>query len=109
MKKAVLAGIALLLIMNLALPAYCDDPPKKLFRGICNLLTCPLEIPHRIADTYKHSGPFEAMTYGIWVGSCTMVLRGAVGFFEVISFPFPIPSGYEPVINDPEFLWKISD
>ena len=106
MKKLISISLILLVVLNLATPGYCYGPLNKLVRGVSNMLTCPLEIPYRMGETNKISGPYEAATYGFWNGTCAMLLRAAVGFGEVLSFPFPIPDGYKPILNDPEFFFE---
>lgn len=105
MKRIFALSLALLITISSASPGYCDDPMRKLTRGICNLLTFPCELPIRIHAAYKRGGLAEGLTYGLWEGACNMVFRGAMGFYETISFPIPIPEGYEPIMTDPEFLW----
>ncbi len=105
MKKAILISLVLLLILNLAGPGYCYGPVEKLGRGIANLITWPLEIPNRMTQANKRSGPYEAATYGLMEGICSMLVRLAAGVFEVATFPFPLPERYEPILNDPELIW----
>lgn len=105
-RRAVIIFLALLFVMNLATDGYCFGPLKKLGRGICNLLTFPFEIPHRMIDANKRSGFYEAMTYGFWEGIINMGGRAASGFWEIATFPIPIPLEYKPIMDDPEFLWQ---
>lgn len=104
MKKVIVLCILVSISITFTTPAYCGGPFRKLGRGISNFLTFPLEIPNRIAKTNERSGAYEAATYGIWEGGCMMVLRAAAGVFETLTFPFPIPEHYEPILSDPEFL-----
>ncbi|MDD5422696.1 MAG: exosortase system-associated protein, TIGR04073 family [Candidatus Omnitrophica bacterium] len=105
MKKIISIVLVTLFILNIAQVGYCG-PMRKLGRGVSNLLTFPYEIPHRIMETNKRAGPYEAATYGLLEGLCMMVGRAGAGFYEVVSFPIPVPPGYEPLINDPEMFWK---
>ncbi len=36
--------------------------------------------------------------------SSSVVVRTLVGVFEFVSSPFPVPEGFEPII-EPEFPW----
>lgn len=104
MKKLISVILIALFILSIAECGYCG-PVKKLGRGISNLITFPLELPHRIMETNRRSGPVDAATYGLLEGLCMMVGRAGAGFYEVVSFPIPIPPDYEPLINDPETFW----
>ncbi len=104
MKRIIVLCLFVAISITFITPAYCDGPLRKLERGVSNFLTFPMEIPNRIAKTNARSGPYEAATYGLWEGLCMMVLRVAAGVFETLTFPFPIPEHYEPILTDPEFL-----
>ena len=82
------------------------NPLRKLGRGVCNVVTFPFEIPYRIGQTNRTDGPFAAMTYGVVKGVVMTGLRAVVGVYEVISFPFPLPEGYKPILADPEFFFE---
>jgi len=86
----------------------CDkpkgDPMRKLGRGLANCLTFPIEIPNRISDVNNSDGPMAAITYGLVKGTVMSLFRAVVGAYEVGTFLIPIPSGYKPIIKDPEFM-----
>jgi len=98
--------IALIVIISLfaASSAYADTMLKKLGRGLANIITCPIELPHRIGQANDESGPFAACTWGVLDGFFRMGMRFVVGGYEVITFPVPVPPDYEPIIDDPEFF-----
>lgn len=108
-KKSVTVFLVALLVLSLAGPAYCagslDKPFEKFGRGICNVFTAPMEIPNRIGKTYASSGRREAYTYGVIQGIAMMGFRMAVGLIELVTFPIPFPSKYEPILNDPEYFF----
>jgi len=105
MKKALLICLFVLLILSLASPAYCG-PVRKLARGVCNLLTFPCEFYYQIKETSEVEGVSQIIPYGMFKGVVMMIARAGAGFYEVISFPFPIPPNYEPLIKDPEFFFS---
>lgn len=107
MKKIFMIVLVSLLVLSLATPAYCQGPFRKLGRGIWNFITSPLEILNRFEETRARSGYYEAFTYGLCEGACMVGFRAAMGFYEVITFPVPIPAGYKPILSDPEFFWKV--
>ncbi len=116
MKKLVQIVFIMVFILNMATPGYCGGPMKKftrgpmkkLTRGLSNLVTCPLEIPNRIKMTAKEGKLIDTIGCGIPKALAMMIFRAAIGFYEVMTFPIPIPENYEPMITDPEFFWKSS-
>ncbi|MFH1189823.1 MAG: exosortase system-associated protein, TIGR04073 family [Candidatus Omnitrophota bacterium] len=95
---------ALLLTTAIASPAYCNDPWKKLGRGACNIMTFPLELYFQTKDVNDTDGVFAAATWGILKGVGMSVVRLAAGVYEVVTFPFPVPAEYYPILTDPEFF-----
>ena len=76
----------------------------KLTRGATNTLTGWVEIPKRIQETTQTSGAWAGFTWGLLRGIGHGFVRTAAGLYEVVSFPFPAPPGYESVIQ-PEFVF----
>ena len=76
----------------------------KLGRGAVNLFTGWVEIPKRIQETTLVSGAWSGFTWGLLRGLGYGFIRTAAGGYEVITFPFPAPPDYEPVIQ-PEFVF----
>jgi len=83
-----------------------DNPAvQKLGRGTMNILDATVEIPGtmiRMGEEKGGQGVFE----GVFVGAVNMVKRAAVGVYEVVTFPFPVPADYEPILDEPQFLNK---
>jgi putative exosortase-associated protein (TIGR04073 family) len=105
MKKAVCICVVLALIAGSAAAGYCQDPARKLGRGIANIITCPVEIPNNIVNRWRcDKAIFESLVVGLPTGILRMVMRCGVGAFETVTFLFPLPSGYCPVM-EPEFVW----
>lgn len=105
-KKTIIICMALLFVVGSLTPAYCDDALKKLGRGLCNVATFPLEIFEQIKRTSEDDGPMAGMSYGIVKGVAMMCVRASVGVYEVVTFPFPIPKDYRPMLTDPEFFFE---
>ena len=76
----------------------------KLTRGATNTVTGWVEIPKRIQETMHASGAFAGFTWGLLRGIGYGFVRTAAGLYEVVSFPFPAPPGYESVIQ-PEYVF----
>ena len=108
MKRNIALLLVVLFVLNLASPAYCDNALTKLCRGICNIITAPLEIPNRVGKVRDSSGLYSACTYGFIQGVVMMGLRMAVGMVEVGTFPLPNPEKYRPVLTDPEYFINLS-
>jgi putative exosortase-associated protein (TIGR04073 family) len=109
-KRSILIGLFIsLLAITFVAPGYCDDPLKKLGRGISNVGTFPLEVLLQTSRVNTTDGPVAAATWGILKGVGMSVVRLAVGCYEVISFPFPVPEGYQPILTDPEFVFEESN
>lgn len=77
----------------------------KLGRGTCNLFGGWLEIPRQIGKTCKTNDAFTGFVIGSFKGCGWTIARTVSGAFEVLTFPFPIPKDYEPVIK-PEYIFK---
>ncbi|MDO8730610.1 MAG: exosortase system-associated protein, TIGR04073 family [Candidatus Omnitrophota bacterium] len=81
----------------------------KLSRGTLNLVTGWLEIPKQISNVWQESGPGPGMTMGFIKGLGFAVGRTAVGAYEIVTFPAPLPDGYQPIVQ-PKFVfsdWQI--
>lgn len=108
MKRMISAIVAVFLILQLAGPAYCQTPVRKLGRGVANIVTCPFEIPKQIMEKYcAANSMWDGMLIGLPVGIGMTVVRAAVGAFETVTFPFPVPDDYRPVL-EPEYAWESS-
>lgn len=75
----------------------------KLGRGIVNVLTGWVEIPKNIAKEWRESDPFTGFVLGTLKGIAWGVGRTFAGVYEVVSFPFPIPRDYKPIMQ-PEYI-----
>jgi len=104
-RKGIITLIIFLFAINLTVAGFCDDAMKKLGRGICNILTCPLEIFRQSSDVANDDGPFAGATYGLLKGLGMTVVRLAAGVYEVATFPIAVPKDYKPILTDPEFLF----
>jgi len=76
---------------------------RKLGRGAVNVLTGWVEVPANIAEAWAETDPFTAIVVGGVEGIGWGFVRTATGVYEVVTFPFPFPDDYEPIIR-PEFI-----
>jgi len=107
MKRALLIAFIAALIISETGAAYAAETPafRKFRRGFCNLFTFHMEVGHQMAEEGKKGGPGQAATMGLVKGLGAAGLRALAGVYEVLTFPFPFPDKYEPVLKDPEFFW----
>lgn len=110
MAKKLLAFMVIsLFILTLATPAFCYDPATKLGRGLCNILTSPLELPAQSSKLNNSDGPFAGVTVGVLKGLQMTVTRAVVGVYEVATFMLPIQKNSEPILKDPEYFFETSN
>lgn len=102
-------GVALMVLVGhssaSAEPMEAGKAFTKLTRGAVNLVTGWVEIPKRIHETAQLSGAFAGFTWGLLRGIGHGFIRTAAGGYELLTFPFPAPPGYEPVMQ-PEYVFS---
>ncbi len=87
---AVVLGAAHLALGDIQDPPGNDyGPTRKLGRGLANFYFAPAEIFDSVTHVNKDEGNTAAATYGLWRGVGRTYERWGVGFFEVLTFPFP--------------------
>ncbi|MFC1548742.1 exosortase system-associated protein, TIGR04073 family [Candidatus Omnitrophota bacterium] len=107
--------LALLIVITLffSWTANADDitsgPVEKLGRGISNVVFSPLDFLKGMGDASEEGGIFAGLTWGPFLGTVNLVKRIAVGAFEIVTFPVPIPENYGPILTDPEFFLQPRD
>ncbi|HEX9780951.1 MAG TPA: exosortase system-associated protein, TIGR04073 family [bacterium] len=84
--------------------ANAEDAYSKLGRGAINLVTGWVEIPMHITRTSRGSGVLTGWTWGLLKGVGYGFVRTVAGAYEIITFPFPAPPDYQPVIQ-PEYVF----
>lgn len=115
MKSRTLKIVILLLVavslMSASAPSYaqdacaCKNACKKLGRGVINTLTGWLEVPKGIVDETKENNIFTGLTVGSIKGLGLGLVRTGAGIYETLTFPFPIPEGYEPIVK-PNYVYS---
>lgn len=87
---------------------YLEGSTRKLGRGVCNLVTAPLELirtPHLVA---QQEGEVAGATVGMIQGVGALIIRELAGAIEVATFFLPFPNGFEPLVQ-PEFVYAHGD
>ncbi|MFH1406998.1 MAG: exosortase system-associated protein, TIGR04073 family [Candidatus Omnitrophota bacterium] len=105
MRKALIVIVVALCIIGIAQYGYAQDAGRKLLRGIGNVATGWLEIPNQIYKESVASNVLVGLTWGTVKGAGWTVVRTVTGAYEIVTFPFPIPSGYEPIVQ-PEYVFS---
>ena len=105
MKKGLIMAVVMIMVLAVATVSYAQDPAKKLGRGLANILTGWIELPKNIYDTSVEDNPLAGLTIGLAKGIGMTIVRTGAGIYEVITFPFPIPEDYGPVL-EPEFVFS---
>jgi putative exosortase-associated protein (TIGR04073 family) len=88
-------------------PAVEYGPTRKLGRGLSNMTLAITDWQNTIATVNDQEGN-AAIPYGFVKGAGRFLARTGVGFFEVITFPFPTNKGkYTPTLrNDVPWIYS---
>lgn len=105
MLKLALVCLVVVLVLGVAIQSYAQDPAKKLGRGLANILTGWVELPKNIYDTSVEENMLSGITMGLAKGVGMTIVRTGAGVYETVTFPFPIPEDYQPVL-EPEFVFS---
>ncbi|MBF0493547.1 MAG: exosortase system-associated protein, TIGR04073 family [Candidatus Omnitrophica bacterium] len=92
-------------LLGMATQSFAQDPAKKLGRGLANVLTGWVELPKNIYDTSVEQNFLAGITMGLAKGVGMTIVRTGAGVYETVTFPFPIPEDYKPVL-EPEFVFS---
>ena len=108
MRRLAAVFTATLLVLQLQ-SAHAEGPVDKLGRGIANVVTSPFEIFKGMGEANEKDGIFAGVTTGLLKGTVDTVKRCAVGVYEVVTFPIPIPADYDPILEQPEYFLEDSE
>jgi putative exosortase-associated protein (TIGR04073 family) len=101
---AVVAVLAVVTLPNAyAHKATSHTSAQKFGRGLAAMTTGFLEIPGNIVKETKAKGAI-GFPIGLATGLGMTVTRELVGVYEFISAPFPVPAGFQPILQ-PEYPW----
>ncbi len=111
MKKLVALVVMCVVIFSWTVPVEAYTAADKFTRGLANVGLSPFELPETMWDEGKQLdgyGIASALTVGVVKGAFNVIKRAAVGAFELVTFPLPVPADYEPIL-DPPTLFESSD
>lgn len=97
MKKKIL--LLILISFLLSNVASAENPGIKLWRGVVNTMTGWVEIPKNIYETSVETTVLNGVTIGTIRGLGLGIVRTGCGVYEIVTFPFPCPEGYEPILK----------
>jgi len=106
LSKSMIICVIVLMIVNIASAGYAQDMGKKIYRGVVNTLTGWVELPKNMYMTSVDDNPLSSIGIGVVNGIKWMIVRTAVGVYETLTFPIPVPKGYAPIMQ-PEFAFNI--
>jgi len=73
---------------------------EKGVRGLANAgLGVVVELPKTVYYDTLENGPLYGLTVGVLEGLSWGIARTLVGIYEVVTFPFPAPEGYRPILT----------
>ncbi|MCK5451481.1 MAG: exosortase system-associated protein, TIGR04073 family [Candidatus Omnitrophica bacterium] len=105
MKKNIAILLVLVLVLSFAAPAFAgNNALTKLGRGVANVLTSPVALGRGITECEKKDGILAGLTVGALNGTFNVLKRIVVGTYEIVTFPIPLPQGYDPILTDPEYF-----
>lgn len=93
-----------ILMMLMTSTCFAQDAFTKLGRGVANTFTGWVELPKNIYDTSVEENAFAGMTLGLAKGAGMTLVRTGSGIFELVTFPFPLPEEYKPIL-EPEYIF----
>ncbi|MFH1847476.1 MAG: exosortase system-associated protein, TIGR04073 family [Candidatus Omnitrophota bacterium] len=103
--KILFVCLVAIAMVGMATQCYAQDPAKKLGRGVANILTGWVELPKNIYETSVEENMLSGLTMGLAKGVGMTIVRTGAGVYEAVTFPFPIPEDYQPVL-EPEFVFS---
>lgn len=87
---------------------YADGSTRKLGRGVCNVVTAPLELIRTPYLVTQQDGSMAGATIGLIQGFGAVVSRELAGVVEMVTFFLPFPNGFNPLVK-PEFIYAHGD
>lgn len=107
MKLRALVSILFLaggVLLASATTCYAEDAFNKLGRGVANTFTGWVELPKNVYTKSNEQNAVSGATVGLAEGIGMAIVRTGAGIFDVITFPFPVPEDYKPVL-EPEYVF----
>jgi putative exosortase-associated protein (TIGR04073 family) len=103
--KILLVCLVITAMAVAATQCYAQNPGKKIGRGLANIFSGWIELPKNIYETSVEENVLSGITMGLAKGVGMTIVRTGAGVYETVTFPFPIPEDYQPVL-EPEFVFS---
>jgi putative exosortase-associated protein (TIGR04073 family) len=109
--KSWMPGLVVGVSLCMTTPSFAEDTPllrqmgTKLTRGVANLATGWAEVPKQIYHVGHEEGWVIGAIRGPIDGLGMFAARTIAGAYEILSFLFPIPSQYQPMLQ-PDYVWQ---
>lgn len=87
-----------------SMDTQADTAAQKFGRGLAGMTCGFLELPGNIVKETQRQGAV-GIPMGLAKGVGMIVTRELVGVYEFVSAPFPVPSGFKPILS-PEYPWS---
>jgi len=82
----------------------------KFSRGVANIATSPGELVTQMPTAMEQSPDYlSGFVMGIGRGIGYSLLRASAGIYDVVTFPFPGPTDYKPVMKPETIVEKFGD
>lgn len=104
-----ITSASMLLVFCLSTMAWADQVDygtgvgRKLGRGLGNLAFGWMELLKGIQEVGDNQNFIAGLTWGPIYGAGNTIVREAVGAYEVLTFPIPLPENFKPILQ-PEFV-----
>lgn len=85
--------------------SVADPAGERAGRGVAGMVVPFLEIPGNIVRTTRLEGAAKAWTEGLARGIGMSIIRPPVGFYELVTAPFPKLADDPPVLS-PIYPWS---
>ena len=108
-RVACLSAIVMGLTLSAMPQAWAQDPIHKMGRGVVNVLTGWIELPKQMHLGSQEQNPITGLGRGLLKGAGLTVLRGGVGLYEALTFPFPYPKAFSSPYEQmelPDYAWE---
>jgi putative exosortase-associated protein (TIGR04073 family) len=105
MKRVISVLIVAAIVLSFSGAALAQDeygPLEKLTRGFTNVVTSPGEILDSVMTDRTGDGFAAGKSHGLLEGGSRFVVKCIAGLVEIVTFPFPWPNEYRPVLDETE-------
>ena len=80
--------------------SFYSAPIERLNSGFINILSGPIEPFNNLREEIKRTNPVYGFVPGLIRGVTWLVVREAVGVFEIVTFPIPWKPHLQPINVD---------